>query len=145
VNGIPKNHAHEHGHRHEHARKRSINLGWVNIELESHMHDQASTVSATLCAQADSGRTFEALVGALRTVAHASELAGGIVGHVKGYARAGESFVHASVTDAQHAPACEGDAQLPLNLDTQIQLVAIVLLIDQSELECIVVKALEAL
>ena len=68
MNGIPKNHAHEHGHHHEHARRRSINLGWVNIELESHMHDQASTVSATLCAQADSGRTFEALVGALQTV-----------------------------------------------------------------------------
>ena len=79
---IHGNHGHHHGHRHhrEHASERAIDLGWANAELESHVHDQASTVSATLCSQADSGRTFEALVGALQTVAHEAELAGGTGG-----------------------------------------------------------------
>ena len=73
------------------------------------------------------------------------ESAGGIVGHIKGYARIGDPFVHASATDAQHAPAPEGDTSIPLDVDTQAQLAAIALLIDLDDLEQLVVSALEAI
>lgn len=138
-------HDHDHHHHHEHARDRVIDLGWASVTLESHVHEQASTVSATICARADSAKCFDALVAALQAMAREAESAGGIIGHIKGYARDGESFVRASITDAQHAPICEGDAQLPLGSGAQVQLVAIVMLIDLDELERIVAGALEAL
>ena len=134
-------HDHDHGHHHhdhEHAHEREIELGWGAATLESHVHDQASTVSATIHANADSSMTFEALVEALQGVAQQVESAGAIVGHIKAYARSGDSFAHASATDAQHAPACEGDFQLPLTPEVQCQLVAIALLIELDELEQIV-------
>ncbi len=86
--------------------------------------------------------TFEVLVEALKSVAQHVESAGGIVGHIKAYARAGDSFVHASATDAQHEPSCEGDASLSLGPEVHCQLVAIALLIDLEQLEQIVVGAL---
>lgn len=138
-------HEHDHEHAHEHAHEHTVELGWAGVTLESHVHDQASTVSATIHAQSDSGKSFEALVGALQTVAQRVESAGAIVGHIKAYARSSESFAHASVTDAQHSPACEGDVDLLLSSDVQSQLVAIVLLINLDELEHIVVEALESL
>ena len=137
-------HDHEHHHHdHEHAHEREIEIGWGTATLESHVHDQASTVSATIHAQSDLGVTFETLVEALRGVAQEVEFAGAIVGHIKAYARSGESFAHASATDAQHAPACEGDVGMLLSSDTQCQLVAIALLIELDELERIVVSQLQ--
>ena len=68
--------------------------------------------------------------------------AGMHVGHIKAYARMGDAFAHASATDAQHAPACEGDTDLLLDSDTQCQLVAIALLIELDDLEQIVVSQL---
>ena len=131
-------HGHHHDHEHGHAHEREIEIGWGTAVLESHVHDQAATVSATIHANADSGMTFEALVEALQGVAQQVESAGAIVGHIKAYARSGDSFAHASATDAQHAPACEGDLQLPLTPEVQCQLVAIALLIELEELEQIV-------
>ena len=143
-------HDHEHDHTHHHhrhdhgdARERTVELAWGEAALESHTHEQASTVSATIHAQASAGKTFETLVDALQAIAQQVEAAGGIVGHIKAYARAGESFVHASSTDAQHEPACEGDACTALTPDVQCQLVAIALLIDLDQLEEIVVAALD--
>jgi len=141
-------HHHEHGdghdhHHHEHTQEREIEIGWGTATLESHVHDQASTVSATIHAQSGSGVTFETLVEALQGVAQQVESAGAIVGHIKAYARMGDSFAHASATDAQHAPACEGDTGMLLDSDTQCQLVAIALLIELDELERIVVSQLQ--
>lgn len=141
-------HSHDHGHEHhhhdhEHTHEREIEIGWGTATLESHVHDQASTVSATIHAQLASGVTFETLVEALQDVAQQVESAGAIVGHIKAYARSGESFAHASATDAQHAPACEGDTNLLLDSDVQCQLVAIALLIELDELEQIVVSQLK--
>ena len=138
-------HDHRHDHRHDHAegRTRAIELGWADVALESHVHEQASTVSATIPAHAESGKTFEALIEALRITSENIEAAGGIMGHIKAYARSGESFAHASATDAQHEPTCEGDVQLPLEPDVQTQLVAIALLIGLDDLESIVVEALK--
>ena len=120
-----------------------VELEWGTADLESHVHDQAATVSATIHANPDAGKAFQALVDALRDIACKVEAAGGIVGHIKAYARTEDSFAHASVTDAQHAPACEGDLQLPLGLDVQCQLVAIALLIDLEQLERIVTDTVE--
>lgn len=140
-------HDHDHGHEHHHhdheaAREREVDLGWASAILESHLHDQAATVSATVRAQAEADKSFEALVAALKLIAQRVESAGGIVGHIKAYARAGESFAHASVTDAQLAPACEGDVNLVLGPDVQCQLVAIALLVDLDVLEEIVLEYL---
>ena len=139
-------HGHEHGHEHAHDRshnhERAVELGWGTGALESHVHDQAATVSLTINAQADAGRTFQELVDALQQIALQVESAGGIVGHIKAYAREGEAFVHASATDAQHAPACEGDASLVLGPATNCQFVSIALLIDLAQLEQIVLAAL---
>ena len=106
------------------------------------MHDQAATVSATVCARPEAGKTFDVLVGALQIVAQRVESAGGIVGHIKAYARSGEAFAHASVTDAQHAPASEGETALALDPNVQCQLVAIALLVDLDSLEEAVFDAL---
>ena len=140
-------HAHDHGHAHhhhdhDHTHEQEIEIGWGTANLESHVHDQASTVSATIHAQSGSSVTFETLVEALQGVAQQVESAGAIVGHIKAYARSGESFAHASATDAQHVPACEGDIDLLLDSDVQCQLVAIALLIELDELERIVVNQL---
>ena len=135
-------HDHHHHHDHEHTHEREVEIGWGTATLESHVHDQASTVSATIHAQSGSGVTFETLVEALQGVAQQVESAGALVGHIKAYARMGDSFAHASATDAQHAPACEGDTDLLLDSDTQCQLVAIALLIELDDLEQIVVSQL---
>jgi len=137
-------HDHEHAHDHDHAHdhERAVELGWGAGTLESHVHDQAATVSVTIDAQADAGKTFQELVDALREIALQVESAGGIVGHIKAYAREGGAFAHASATDAQHAPACEGDASLVLGPATNCQLVSIALLIDLAQLEQIVLAAL---
>lgn len=143
--GHEHGHANEsgHGHSHAHAQERIVDFVWAEAALESHVHDQAATVSTTLHVRQDAGKAFGALVESLQSIAKQVESAGGIVGHIKAYARAGESFAHASATDAQHAPACEGDARLPLGPDVQCQLVAIALLIDLEQLERIVISALE--
>ena len=135
-------HHREHNHAHEHAHKRKVELGWGTAALESHTHEQAATVSATICAQSNSSTTFARLVEALQAVARQVESAGGIVGHIKAYAKLGDSFAHASATDAQHAPSCEGVLDLPLNPETHCQLVAIALLVDLEQLEQIVIGAL---
>ena len=146
-------HEHEHGHEHHHehghhhhdhgtAHEREVDFSWASVVLESHVHDQAATVSATVRAKAEAGKTFGALVAAQKLIAQHVESTGGIVGHIKAYVRAGESFAHASVTDAQHAPACEGDAGLVLGPDVQCQLVAIALLVDLDVLEEIVLESL---
>ena len=140
--GHEHEHGHEHHHDHGHIHERAVELGWGAAALESHVHDQAATVSATIHVQSDSDVTFEVLVEALQGVAQQVESAGAIVGHIKAYARAGDAFAHASATDAQHAPACEGDAGMLLDSDTQCQLVAIALLIELDELERIVVSQL---
>jgi len=135
-------HDHGHDHHHDHARERVLELSWGTATLESHVHEQAATVSATISVQPGSAVTFDTLVKALQAVAQHVESAGGIVGHIKAYAKAGDSFAHASTTDARHAPSCEGDASLPLSPEAQCQLVAIALLIDLEQLEQIVVDAL---
>ena len=135
-------HGHDHDHDHQHAHERPVEFEWGTGTLESHVHDQAATVSVTISARPDAGKTFEGIVGVLQEIAREVESTGGIVGHIKAYAREGELFAHASATDAQHAPACEGDSRLTLAPDTHCQLVAIALLIDLDHLEQIVLAAL---
>ena len=133
---------HDHDHEHADVRKRSVSLGWADVDLESHVHDQASTVSATIHARSDSGRSFGDIVEALQVVAQKVEEQGAIVGHIKAYARTADSFSHASTTDAQRMPSSEGDLQMALGPDVQCQLVVIALLVDLDVLEQIAIAAL---
>ena len=136
-------HDHEH-HGHSHSHETTLQLSYATVDLAAHMHDQAATVSATI--KLDEGATmqFSQLASAMQTIADRSEEASGIVGHIKGYAGVGESFVHASCTDAAQGVTTQGDSSLALDADSTIQLVAIVMLLDLHDLQSIVTTALEA-
>ena len=106
------------------------------------MHDQAATVSASICPDEGKELAFGALVSALRFMAARAEEAGGIVGHVKAFAKEGASFAHASVVAADAEPTLEGDPSLSFGEEADIQLVCIVLLVGQEELVSICRRAL---
>lgn len=129
------NQKHEHHAHHEHHNHReSFAINGAEAFLEAHMHDQAATVSAAICPAEGEAFAFARLVDAMREIASASEAAGGIVGHVKAFAREGDAFAHASVTAAGLEPACEGDVEESFGEEADIQLVAIVLLVGQNDL-----------
>lgn len=139
-------HEHEHGHEHHdhsHSHESTVELSYATAELSSHMHDQAATVSATIKLKENAAIQFSQLASALQTIAEQADVAGGIVGHIKGYAEAGEGFVHASCTDAAQGVALQGNSDLILDANSKIQLVAIVMLLDLHDLQHIVVAALE--
>ena len=117
-----------------HNHRESFETCGAEAFLEAHMHDQAATVSLAICPAEGETFAFARLVDAMRDIASASESAGGIVGHVKAFAREGDTFAHASVTAAGLEPACEGDAAESFGDEADIQLVAIVLLVSQADL-----------
>ena len=123
----------EHGH-HEHSHRESFAIPCGEAFLEAHMHDQAATVSMALCPGEGSCIAFASLTDALQSIASQVEAKGGIVGHIKAFARQEGSFAHASVTEAGREPACEGDAACAFGSEAEIELVAIALLISQDEL-----------
>lgn len=138
-------HGHEHGHDHEHDHHEhveTLDLAWARIELEAHTHEQAATVSMDIhptgCSQID----FTDLVAIMQDIASASERKGGIVGHVKAFAKQGGAFARASVTAGDLAPTCDGDQSGAFGESAEVQLVAIVLLIDQADLLAICKQAL---
>lgn len=138
--GHDGDHGHEHGHSHESV----LELDFATVELSSHMHDQAATVSATIKLNEGATGKFEQLTSALQAIAERAEASGGIVGHIKGYAETGEGFAHASCTDAALGVTTQGDPALALDSSSQIQLVAIVMLVDLHDLQHIVADALES-
>lgn len=111
--------------------------------MEAHTHEQAATVSLDIHPKEGSLRSFSDLVSAMQTIADAAEQAGGIVGHIKAFAKKGGVFARASVTAADLPPTYDGDRSLALDALADIQLVAIVLLIDQSDLVDICKNAIE--
>ena len=125
-------HAHEHGHHHEH--EEVVELSWARVELEAHTHEQAATVSMNIHPKEESPITFADLVNIMQEIACASEREGGIVGHIKAFAKRGEAFARASVTAADVPPTCDGDQSLELDTSAEIQLAALVLLVDQADL-----------
>ena len=122
----------EHGHHHGHTE--NAELAWARVELEAHTHEQAATVSMGIHPKEGSPVVFSNLVDAMREIAQAAERAGGIVGHIKAFAKWDGSFARASVTAADLPPTCEGDLSLALGTATEVQLVAIILLIDETDL-----------
>jgi len=133
-------HAHEHGHHHEH--EEVVELSWAHVELEAHTHEQAATVSMNIHPKEGSPVAFADLVNTMQEIARASEQSGGIVGHIKAFAKRGDAFARASVTAADLPPTCDGDQSLALNASAEIQLAAIVLLVDQADLLAICKQAL---
>ena len=139
-------HAHEHGHHHEHehvSHGELVELEWADVKLEAHTHEQTATVSMGFFPKAGCQVAFSDLVGFMQAIARLAEDAGGIVGHIKAFARHGEAFAHASVTSADLAPACEGELSLVLGPGFDVQLVAIALLVGQDELLAICRQALK--
>ena len=133
-------HAHDHDHGHEHSE--AIELAWARVELEAHTHEEAATVSMDIYPNSGSILAFCELVDAMQAIARAAELAGGIVGHIKAFAKQDDVFARASVTAADLPPTCDGDQSLALGNTAEIQVVAIVLLIDQAALLAISKDAL---
>lgn len=131
-------HDHDHGHEHGEA----IELTRARVELEAHTHEEAATVSMDIYPNSGSTLAFCELVGAMQAIARAAEQAGGIVGHIKAFAKQDDVFGRASVTAADLPPTCDGDQSLVLGNTAEIQVVAIVLLIDQATLLTICKDAL---
>ena len=77
---------------------------------------------------------FGNIVELMVTIAGEIEAANGIVGHIKAFARQGDTFAHASVTASYLDPECEGDLGIHLDTSTTVQLAAIALLIGQEQL-----------
>lgn len=127
-------HGHEHSHEHAHEHTEAIELAWARVELEAHTHEQAATVSMDIYPSSGSTLSFSELVSAMQAIARAAEQAGGIVGHIKAFAKQDDAFARASVTAADLPPTCDGDQSLEFGSSAEIQVVAIVLLIDQTAL-----------
>ncbi len=138
-------HAHDHGHDHEHNHRESFQIACGEAFIEAHMHDQAATVSMAVCPDPSQTVRFDELVSCMQTVADQAEAAGGIIGHIKAFAKQGDAFAHASITSADIDPACEGDLTIALGEEADIQLVAIVLLIEQKSLIDMCRTALQSL
>lgn len=114
--------------------KESFDTDAATVSLEAHTHEQAATVSLDIVPKAGSAISFESLVAAMQAIAVGAEEAGGIVGHLKAYARQDDAFAHASVTAPNLPPTCEGDITTRFGEAATIQLVSIVMLIDQDAL-----------
>lgn len=127
-------HEREHASHHERNHREQFAIACGEAFLEAHMHDQAATVSVALCPDEGFAISFEQLVSALSATASNVEAAGGIIGHIKAFAREDDVFAHASITDASRKPDAEGDIAASFGPEADIQLVAIALMISQDEL-----------
>lgn len=147
-------HSHEHGHEHHHAahghdhhdhahHEKTVETSWGKAQLEAYTHEQAATVSMILLVDENVKLAFADVVSLMRRIAEGAEAVGGIIGHVKGIARQGDSFAHASVTATYLEPAIDGDMALECVAGTDVQLVAIVLLVDLDDLVRICEEALK--
>lgn len=135
-------HAHGHDHGHNHGQSELMDIPAARIKLEAHVHEQASTVSATFEIREGCTVPFASLVDAMNAIAERVEDEGAIVGHIKAFAKVGGTFAHASVTAAGIAPTCEGDVTTAFGPDGDVQLVAIVMLMELNDLIGIVRSAL---
>ena len=127
-------HHHEHHHEHAPAHKETFAIDGAQVALEAHTHEQAATVSLGIKPTEGARFRFKQLIGAMAAIAAEAESEGGIVGHIKAFAREGDAFAHASVTASDLPPESEGDVDAAFGPDAAIQLVAIVLLIDHHSL-----------
>lgn len=137
-----RDHEHAHEHEHHHVHEEVVELPWARVELEAHTHEQAATVSMNIHPKEESPVAFADLVNIMQEIARSSEQSGGIVGHIKAFAKRGDAFARASVTAADLPPTCDGDQSLELDASAEIQLAAIVLLVDQADLLAICKQAL---
>lgn len=137
------NHHHHHDHEHHHGHVESVELSWASVDMEASSHEQAATVSVAIRPKPASEAAFSGLVDAMCSIARAVESEGGIVGHIKAFAKRGDVFARASVTAADLPPVCDGDQSLPLDPSADIQFVVIALLIDEERLAAICKDILE--
>lgn len=130
--------SHEHyDHNHGSAVKYNFEINEAYVSLEAHTHEQAATVTLDIRPKKGRALAFADIVDVMVSIAVRAEAAGGVVGHIKAYARDGSAFAHASVTASDLAPVCEGDANALYGEGSLIQLVLIVLLLRQEDLTSI--------
>ena len=129
-------HDHDHEHHHEHApaQKEEFAIEGAQMLLEAHTHEQAATVSLDVKPAEGAPLAFKRLIDLMVSIAGEAEAHGGIVGHIKAFAREGDTFAHASVTASDLPVESEGAVEAVFGHDATIQLVAIVLLIDKQAL-----------
>ena len=104
--GGTDSHAHHHGQSH----RESFAVPCGEAFLEAHTHDQAATVSMAICPDEGKGMAFADLAAALEGIACRVEEVGGIIGHIKAFAREDAFFARASVTQAGMGVDVYGDA-----------------------------------
>ena len=127
-------HDHEHHHHHDDREHEIFECAFGLVGIEARDHEQAAVVSASIEPAPESELTFGVLVKAMQRVASEVEASGGVVGHIKAFARDDGDFAHASVLAADQNPESEGDLNMPLSSDADVQLAAIALLISRQEL-----------
>ena len=136
------NHEHQHGHEHHHVHLRGSFRGLGGeVKVEVTQHEQAAVASMLLQVEPGGSVAFSTVVAYLQALAERAEAAGGIVGHIKAFAREGELFANASVTSTD---ATEVDpAVLPFEFGSgaDIQLVAIVLCLEPEALLDLVLQS----
>ena len=123
-----------HTHNHGQSHRESFAVPCGEAFLEAHTHDQATTVSVAICPGEGETMAFADLAAVLEGIACRVEEAGGIVGHIKAFAREDDYFARASVTQAGVEANCDGDIGRSFGPDADIQLVAIALFLGQEEL-----------
>ena len=124
----------DHNHGHGHGRRESFASMGGEAFLEAHTHDQAATVSIAICPDEGRSISFTEIESALEDIARRIDAMGGIIGHIKAFARNDDYFAHASITDPHHTITSEGDATQAFDSEADIQLVAIALLIGLDDL-----------
>ena len=120
-----------------HSHRESFEIAGAKTFLEAHMHDQAATVSLAICPLEGTAFAFRTLLETMVIIASQVEAHGGIVGHIKAFAREGDRFSHASVTAAGFEPTCEGEADASFGEGADVQFVAIALFVNKEELASI--------
>ena len=136
---------HEHEHEHEHGTEtvaEVLHFKRACVQLEAHTHEQAAAVSLRVQVKHDALLPCERIVRLLQDIAARAAASGGVVGHIKGFARQAGATFRVSVTAAGLEPSCEGNRSLPFDSSADIQLVAIVLLLPQEVLQVLVRQAL---
>lgn len=114
-----------HGHHH-HGKMSVDELSALTVTFEGHEHESTSVVSCSLQMKEEHTLPFKILVELLMKAGEALEGAGAFIGHMKALANSAGETASASLTDLSAGSTVQGNTDLSLDSDTQIQIVAIV-------------------
>lgn len=140
VGALKPDHPHADAHPHDHvpARTWSQDCDWAHLHFEGHEHDQASVITVTVKLLAGQEVPFSKLVAVAQQAARDVEAAGGIVGHIKGFAREGDTYAHVSITDSALPATESGDVAASFTEHAEIQFVLIAMLVTLNDLRGVI-------